>query len=130
MIELEEALGVGDGGEVGGCGVGDEVIPEETTKALDGLLAVGRVENGVVDIVDREGCNLLGARVQVCPLGSLCDLVAESTVGSIESGDVGDDGDGAIDFRVLGRKIGLVEIVGVGHVVSVDGYISERKRVR
>lgn len=81
-------------------------------------LAVGTMEDGVVDVVEREsskGGRPIAIAVQASLL-CLSVFPAVSGVCSVDSGNVGSDGEGAVDLGVLGIELGLVEVVGVSHV--------------
>ena len=108
VVDLEDVIG-GDVGELGVLWVGEEIVVEESAVTFLDHLPVGRVEDRVVYGVEGEVDTLLG------------NLRAVALVGTVESPDVGGDGEWSIDFGVLGVKLGLVEIVRVCHVISVDG---------
>jgi len=109
VFDFEDIIG-GDVDELGVLWVGDEIVVEESTVTFLDHLSVGGVEDGVVYRVEGEVNTLLG------------DFGAVAFIGAVESPDVGGDGEWSVDLGVLGVKPGFVEIVGVGHVVSVDSW--------
>ena len=52
------------------------------------------------------------------PLG---ELLLVSLVGVVQSAEVGGDRQGTVDNGILGREVGLEEIVGVRHEGTVHG---------
>ena len=49
------------------------------------------------------------------------ELLLVSLVGVVQGAEVGGDRQGTIDNGILGREVGLEEIVGVRHVGTVNG---------
>ena len=107
VINFEGFLG--DADELGMLGVGEVIVIKESTVTFLDHLSVGRMEDGVVNGVEGEVDASLG------------DFGAVGSVGAVKSSDVARDGQWSVDLGVFGVELGLVEIVGVGHVVSVDG---------
>ena len=60
---------------------------------------------------------------------SLSRLLLVSLVGVVQGVEVGSDRQGTIDDRILGREVGLEEIIGVRHKGSVNGCITVQSRV-
>ncbi len=124
-------VGARDSRKFGVCGRGEEVVVSETRVRLLHELAIGRVENGVVDVVQREdgfrvgllcAARTVGAHLgcRLHPLRGLGGLLAEASVRCIEGGEVGGQSERAIDFWVFRVENGLVEVIGVSHICSVD----------
>ena len=98
-------------------GVREEVVVHEAGMRLLHHLAVRRVEDGIVDVRERER----GARAarRLLRLGV---LVAERLVRRVDRGDIGRDRHRTVDLGVLRVELGLVEVVRVRHVRAVDRY--------
>lgn len=114
--EGEEGLSIRNVGVLGVLGVGDEVVEHHASMPLDGLLAVRAVEDGIIDGIEREGFS-----GDLGTLSSPCDLLLVGRVSGVECGDIGHDGNGAVNLGVFRGEVGLVEIVGVGHIGSMNG---------
>jgi hypothetical protein len=145
--------GLGDVGKLGGGGVAEVVVVEETSVTLLDELAVGRVEADVVELVDAlssvdtvavgdtVGSGLLG-RTGLGGLG----LLNVGRVGVVEGAEVSGNGPGAVNSglvmsvggaeqqivnavtHVFSREVGLVEVPGVGNIGTVNGYTSATER--
>ena len=107
VVDTEEVLG--DLGELWMIRVGQEIVVEESAVTFLDHLSVWRVEDGVMD------------RFEVEVDAFLCDFGTVRFVRAVESLDVAGDRERSVDHRVFGIELGLVEIIRVGHVISVDG---------
>lgn len=94
-------------------------------------LAVRAVEEGVVERLEAS----LGS-MKTIPIGDavsvpismaigeflgLSGLLVVSSVRFVEGSKESGDSEGAVDFRIFRGEVGLVEIVGVGHVSAMNG---------
>lgn len=115
---------VGDVSKLGCRRVGDEVVVEHSSVALLDLLAVGSVEDSIVDLVQSElvvGAVDVAVAVEGSTLGSLGGLFLEAGVGLVKSGDVSHNRYRSVNFGVLRVEFGFVEVIGICHVVTVNG---------
>jgi hypothetical protein len=88
----------------------------EASETLLDKLAVRGVEAEVVERVDGNVLQLTFATAETLRL-----LATERIVRLLEGVGVAGLGEGSVDLRVFGGEVGLVEVVDVGHVGSVDG---------
>ena len=116
---------------------GDLPVQTDVVKSVNSLLgdldlgvtvgAVGSVDKGLSLGRNRSSSvgDSSGDRGQRDLLGgsglALGDLVGVRRVCVVKRTEVGSDGPRAIDGRVLGGQVGLVEVPGVGNVGAVDG---------
>ncbi len=93
----------------------------ETSIGLLDHLAIRAVEDGVVYVRQREGSDVpVRVTIQGSDLLGLGVFPSESVVGSVNGGGVGGNGERPVDFRVFGVELGLVEVIGVRHMSSVN----------
>ena len=115
---------VGDVSELG-CGrVGDKVVVKHSSVALLDLLAIGSMEDSIVDLVQSElVVDAVNVTVPVKgnTLSGLSGLLLEAGIGLVESGDIGYNRHRSVYFGVLRIKFRFVEVISVCHVVTMNG---------
>lgn len=95
----------------------------QTGVTLLNELAVWAVEDTVVKVPQRHGGFGISGSVAIGFRGlglELGGLFAVARVRIVERGDVGSDGERAVDGRVLRVELGLVKVVGVAHIGTVS----------
>ena len=135
-----EGLGVvhvanlrGNIGESRALGVSEVVVVEETSVRLGDQLAGGSVESQVVETVEGGlGESTLGRAISVAvrTLGEKGLTLVVGAIGGIESLGVAVDRIVSVNIGVLAGKVGLVEIVGVGHVAATKTGLEDNRGVR
>jgi hypothetical protein len=85
--------------------------------ALLDELAIRRVEDRVIKVFEGDSrFGILGHWLE-----GTSRLFAETRVAVVECSQIGGDRLGAVNLGILRREIGLVKVVGVGHVRSMYG---------
>lgn len=115
-------------GEDGALGVGEVVVVEKASIRLLDELAGRGVEGKVVEAIQGGLGAVLGVAVNT--LGEELLALVVGTVGAVKSLSVAVDGVVAINVGVLAGQVGLVEIVGVGHVAAAKTGLDGNRGIR
>lgn len=127
VVQITELRG--DLGEGGVGGVGQVVVVEHASVGLLDQLAGRGVEQEVLKAV-QTGLGLVGGAVGAVLVGLeglLTDIVG--LVAGVDGLSVALQGEVAVDNRVLAGEIGLVEIVGVGHVGGTETGLEDNRGI-
>lgn len=109
-------------------GIGPVVVVEHTRVGLGDQFAGRRVEDNVVEAIER------GLVIGNCPIGAILGLQRLLTsvvrlVAGIDRLGVALDREVAIDDRVLARQIRLVEIIGMRNVGAAETRLKHNRRI-